>query len=61
MTTQLLLLTQKKYLGFSKTSHAYILDRSGRSVVDKVEIYIYVFFKQGYHSKENNMKIQYAN
>ena len=52
--------TSKKCLGFSNTSHVESLDKFRRSVVDKVKTDICIL-KQGYHSKENNMKIKYTN
>ena len=51
---------REKYLGFSNTSHVESLCRFRRSVVDKVKSDICTL-KQYYHSKENNMKIKYAN
>ena len=46
-------------LGFSNTSHVDILDMFRKSDIDKVKIDVFVVFFC--HSKDNNMKIQYAN
>ena len=47
-------------IGLSNTSHIDSLDIFRRSVVGKVKSDICILQK-GYDSKENNMKVQYAN
>ena len=54
------ILIREKFIGFSNTYCVDSLDRFRRSVVDKVKKYICILQK-GYHSKENNIIIQYAN
>ena len=44
---------------FSNTSHVDSLDSFRRSVVDKVKSDLCIFQK-GYHYKENNTRIKYA-
>ena len=50
----------EKCIGFSNTSHVDSLDRFRISVVDNVKSDICILQK-GCYSKENNVKIQYAN
>ena len=50
----------EKCIGFSNTSHVDSLDRSIRSVADKVKSDTCILQKS-YDSKENNIKIKYAN
>ena len=61
VTTQLLnLILEKINWGFSNTSHVDSLDRFRISVVDEVKTDICIL-RKGCDSKENNMKIQFAN
>ena len=48
------------YLGSSNTNHFDSLDKVRKSVVDKVKTFV-CCIKQENHSKENIMKIKYAN
>ena len=50
---------REKCIWFSETSRVDILYRFRRSVVDKFKIDICIL-KKVYHSKENNMEVQYA-
>ena len=51
---------REKYIGLSKIYNVDSLDRFRISIVDKVKTDI-CNLQKGYHSKENNMKIKYAN